>query len=76
MTKLVKAINGKMVIKQEQENETKVTIKRQTHKMVKQTHTIRRQPPTNCLSVFDHFARLVVKGLNKKQANKLANKRI
>ena len=26
---------------------------RQPHKMVKQTQTIRRQQPTNCLSVFD-----------------------
>ena len=36
---------------------------RQPHKMVKQTQTIRRQQPTNCLSVFDHFVRLVLKGL-------------
>ena len=31
--------------------------------MVKLTQTIRRLMPTNCLSVFDHFAGLVVKGL-------------
>ena len=31
--------------------------------MVKNTQTIRRQKSTNCLSVFDHFVGLVVKGL-------------
>ena len=31
--------------------------------MVKHTQTIRRQQPTNCLSVFDHFVRLALKGL-------------
>ena len=31
--------------------------------MVKHTQTIRRQQPTNCLSVFDHFVGLVLKGL-------------
>ena len=32
--------------------------------MVKHTQTIRRQKlPTNCLSVFDHFVRLALKGL-------------
>ena len=31
--------------------------------MVKHTQTIRRQQPTNCLSVFDHFVGLAVKGL-------------
>ena len=36
--------------------------KRQPHKMVKHTQTIRRQQPTNCLSVFDHFMRLALKG--------------
>ena len=30
--------------------------------MVKHTQTIRRQP-TNCLSVFDHFVKLALKGL-------------
>ena len=29
--------------------------------MVKHTQTIRRQQPTNCFSIFDHFAGLVVK---------------
>ena len=33
--------------------------------MVKHTQTIRRQQPANCLSVFDHFARLVLKGLTR-----------
>ena len=31
--------------------------------MVKHTQTIRRQNPTNCLSVFDHFVKLAFKGL-------------
>ena len=31
--------------------------------MVKHTQTIRRLWPTNCLSVFDPFAGLVLKGL-------------
>ena len=31
--------------------------------MVKRTRTIRRQQPTNCLSVFDLFVGLVLKGL-------------
>ena len=31
--------------------------------MVKHTQTIRRLWPTNCLSIFDHFAGLVLKGL-------------
>ena len=38
--------------------------KRQPHKMVKNTKTIRRQKPTNCLSVFDHFLVLALKGVN------------
>ena len=29
------------------------------------TQTIRRQQPTNCLSVFDHFVTLALKGLNQ-----------
>ena len=31
-----------------------LTFKHQPHRMVKYTETIRRQQPTNCLSVFDH----------------------
>ena len=31
--------------------------------MVKHTQTIRRQMPTSCLSVFDHFVILALKGL-------------
>ena len=31
--------------------------------MVKHTQTIRRVFPTNSLSVFDHFAELVLKGM-------------
>ena len=33
--------------------------------MVKQTQTIRWQQPTNCLSVFDHFLGLALKGLGR-----------
>ena len=36
--------------------------KRQPHKMVKHNQAICREQPTNCLSVFDHFVRLVLKG--------------
>ena len=32
--------------------------------MVKHAQTIRWQKPTNCLSVFDHFVGLALKGLN------------
>ena len=32
--------------------------------MVKHTQTIRRQEPTNCLSVFDFFVGLALKGFN------------
>ena len=31
--------------------------------MVKQTQTIRRLLPTNCLSVFDHFVGFALEGL-------------
>ena len=31
--------------------------------MFKRTHTIRRQQPTNCLSMLDHFVGLAFKGL-------------
>ena len=31
--------------------------------MVKHTQTIRPQKPTNCLSVFNHFMGLALKGL-------------
>ena len=39
------------------------SFKRQQHKMVKHTQTIRRQQPTNCLSVLDHFVGLPLKGI-------------
>ena len=32
--------------------------------MVKHTQAIRRQQPTNCLSVFGHFMGLAIEGLN------------
>ena len=35
----------------------------QPHKLAKHTQTIRRQKPTNCLGVFDHFVRLALKEL-------------
>ena len=41
-----------------------IIIKYQPHKMAKNIQTIRRQQSTNCLSVFDHFVGLVLKGLN------------
>ena len=41
-----------------------LTFKRQHHKMVKHTQTIRRLLPTNCLRVFDHFVGLAFNGLN------------
>ena len=37
--------------------------KRQSHKMVKHTQTICWQKPTICLSVFDHFVKLELKGI-------------
>ena len=39
--------------------------------MVKHTQTIRRLLPTNCLSVFDNFVRLALKGLILRTAVKL-----
>ena len=33
--------------------------------MAKHTQTIRRQQPTNCLNVFNHFIGLVLKGLKQ-----------
>ena len=38
--------------------------KRKPHKMVRHTEIIRRQEPTNCLSVFDQFVVLALKRLN------------
>ena len=38
-------------------------LKRQPHKMVKHTQTIRWQQPTTCLTVFHHFVGLALKGL-------------
>ena len=35
----------------------------QPNKMVEHSQTIRRLLPTNCLSVFDHFVGLELKGL-------------
>ena len=37
--------------------------KRQSHKILKHTQTIRRQQPKKCLSMFDHFVELALKGL-------------
>ena len=36
----------------------------QSHKIVKHNQKIRRQQPTNCLSVFNHFVGLALKELN------------
>ena len=38
--------------------------------MVKHTQTIRRQQPTNCLGVFDHFVGLALKELMKAKKEK------
>ena len=40
------------------------TFKRQSHKVVKHSQAIRRQFATNCLSAFDHFVKLALKGLS------------
>ena len=40
-----------------------LTLKCQPYKMIKHTQIIRRQQPTDCLSVFDHLVRLALKGL-------------
>ena len=45
--------------------------KRQPHKSVKNTQTIRRLLPTNCLSVSDHFVGLALKGLTSDLENLL-----
>ena len=39
--------------------------------MVKHTQTIRREKPTNCLSVFNHFVGLALKGLTVNKASAL-----
>ena len=44
----------------------KLTLKPQPHKMIKHTQRIFRQQSTNCLSVFDHFGGLGLKGLKMK----------
>ena len=44
---------------------TSKPLKRQPHKMVKHSQTIRRQKLTNYLSVFDHFVGLMRKGLRR-----------
>ena len=39
--------------------------------MVKHTETIRCQQPTNCLSIFDHFVGLALKGLSLTLVNNI-----
>ena len=46
----------------------------QSHKMVKHTQTIRRQEPTKCLSAFDHFVGLALKGLRRRPSEILYRK--
>ena len=41
--------------------------------MVKHTQTIRRQIADECLSVFDHFVKLALKGLTNHLKNTLYN---
>ena len=43
----------------------------QPHKIVKNTQIIRRQESTNCLSVFDRFVALVLKGLPLQEKAKI-----
>ena len=43
----------------------KLTLEAPVQKMVKLTQAIRRLLPTNCLSVFDHFVGLALKGLSE-----------
>ena len=43
--------------------------------MVKHTQTIRRQFADECLSVFDHFVGLVLKGVNPFQAISIPDKK-
>ena len=45
------------------EESQNLTYQAPNHKMVSHTQIFRRQQPTNCLSVFDHFAELALKGL-------------
>ena len=49
--------------------ENAITINNQLYKMVKHTQTICRQQPANCLTVFDHFVGLVLKGLTGREPN-------
>ena len=44
---------------------------RQPYKMVKHTQTICRLLPTKCLSVFDHFVGLLLKGLKHVSISKI-----
>ena len=46
----------------------------QPHKIFKHTQTIRRLLPTDCLSMFDHFAGLALKGLNTSNVMKMQEK--
>ena len=50
-------------------SQTNLPLKRQPHKMVKNTQTIYRLLPTNCLSIFDHFVGLALTGLKLKRAS-------
>ena len=46
----------------------------QSHKIVKHNQKIRRQQPTNCLSVFNHFVGLAFEGLTDgNEAKKIAH---
>ena len=48
-------------------------VKRQSHKMAKDTQTIRRQQPTNCFSVFKHFVGLALEGLVHLRLNNISS---
>ena len=49
-------------------NWQELPFKRQLHKIVKHTQIIRWKQPTNCLSVFNHFVGLSLKGIRWKTA--------
>ena len=44
-------------------NWQELPFKHQLHKIVKHTQIIRWKQPTNCLSVFNHFVGLSLKGI-------------
>ena len=54
-------VNGEMKTRIPSREQSPKPFKRQPHKTVKHIQTVRRQQPTNCLSVLGHFVRLALK---------------